>query len=145
MARMVTRRRIGCRYRRRLAVNPKSTTMAQEIWLICGSRDFADNRMFGDAMRRLVRERGMPECIIHGGQRGADTMAENWCKDMEVDCLRVPGKFTTLGKKAGPIRNNRMIKRWMRPDFVVAFPGGKGTANMVAQASTMGIEVLMIT
>jgi UDP-N-acetylmuramoylalanine-D-glutamate ligase len=30
-----------------------------------------------------------------------------------------------------------------RPDLVVAFPGGKGTANMVAQARAAGIRVFM--
>lgn len=37
------------------------------------------------------------------------------------------------GKAAGPIRNGIMLRDG-KPDMVVAFPGGRGTANMVDQA-----------
>jgi UDP-N-acetylmuramoylalanine-D-glutamate ligase len=29
-----------------------------------------------------------------------------------------------------------------KPDLVVAFPGGRGTANMVEQAKQAGVEVI---
>jgi len=48
-----------------------------------------------------------------------------------------------LGKKAGPLRNQRMIDEG-RPDLVVAFPGGKGTADMVRRAEAAGVKVLKI-
>jgi hypothetical protein len=32
-----------------------------------------------------------------------------------------------------------------KPDLVVAFEGGKGTANMIAQATDAGIRVLLAT
>jgi hypothetical protein len=31
-----------------------------------------------------------------------------------------------------------------KPDLVVAFPGGRGTANMIEQARKAGVEVLEI-
>ncbi len=44
------------------------------------------------------------------------------------------------GRAAGPIRNARMIAEG-RPDLVIAFPGGRGTADMVSRARKAGIEV----
>lgn len=48
-----------------------------------------------------------------------------------------------LGRKAGPIRNQRMLDEG-KPDLVVAFPGDKGTADMVRRARTASLEVLEI-
>jgi len=44
------------------------------------------------------------------------------------------------GKRAGPIRNQRMLEEG-QPDLIVAFPGGHGTADMVRRARQAGIEV----
>jgi hypothetical protein len=38
------------------------------------------------------------------------------------------------------IRNTQMLAEG-RPDGVVAFPGGRGTANMVRQAAAAGLGV----
>jgi hypothetical protein len=32
-----------------------------------------------------------------------------------------------------------------KPDFVVAFPGGRGTANMIMQARQAGVPVVELT
>jgi hypothetical protein len=44
---------------------------------------------------------------------------------------------------AGPIRNQRMLVEG-KPDLVVAFPGGKGTAGMVTLARNAGVDVIMV-
>ena len=43
-----------------------------------------------------------------------------------------------FGRAAGPIRNAQMLREG-KPDLVVAFPGGRGTANMVAQAKARAL------
>ena len=48
------------------------------------------------------------------------------------------------GKAAGPIRNKQMLDEG-KPDLVVAFEGGKGTANMIAQAEAAGVRVFRAT
>ena len=48
-----------------------------------------------------------------------------------------------LGRKAGPIRNQRMLVEG-KPDLVVAFPGGKGTAGMVTLARNASVEVIVV-
>lgn len=47
------------------------------------------------------------------------------------------------GKKAGPIRNAFMLKD-SRPDVLVKFPGGAGTANMVLLAFHAGLRVIEV-
>jgi hypothetical protein len=44
---------------------------------------------------------------------------------------------------AGPIRNARMLEEG-KPDIVIAFPGGRGTANMIEQAHAAGVEVVQV-
>jgi hypothetical protein len=51
-------------------------------------------------------------------------------------------EWESLGRKAGPIRNQRMLTEG-KPALVVAFPGGKGTANMVAQARATNVRVFI--
>jgi hypothetical protein len=71
--------------------------------------------------------------LIAGGARGADTLAAQWAEDRGIQ----PGQ----GRKAGPLRYNRMLDEG-HSDLVVAFPGGKGTAGMMALSRKAGIEVI---
>lgn len=112
-------------------------------WLICGGRDFADAAMFNAAMGDLIRVKGCPSVIIHGGAPGADRFAEAWAERMAVSRHRFPAQWDKHGKAAGPIRNQAMIDKG-RPHFVIAFPGGSGTADMVRRAREAGIDVAEI-
>jgi hypothetical protein len=55
----------------------------------------------------------------------------------------MPADWNTLGRAAGPIRNGRMLRDGL-PDAVIAFAGGIGTANLVAQARAAGVTVYEI-
>ena len=44
-----------------------------------------------------------------------------------------PADWAKHGKAAGPIRNAEMLTEFL-PDYIVAFPGGKGTADMLRKA-----------
>jgi hypothetical protein len=48
------------------------------------------------------------------------------------------------GNKAGPIRNATMLAMKPPVKLVVAFPGGSGTADMVAKAKAAGLEVMEV-
>jgi hypothetical protein len=54
-------------------------------------------------------------------------------------CTGLMGK--AWAGKAGPIRKQQMLDEG-KPDLVVAFPGGRGTAHMVRIARAAGIEVI---
>ena len=55
--------------------------------------------------------------------------------------LLVPAEWALHGKKAGYLRNEKML-RMGKPDLVVAFPGGVGTAMMVDLAKKKGLRVI---
>ena len=114
-----------------------------ETWLICGGRDFADQAMFDDVMSRLLGMWGCPEKIIHGAAKGADSMAAAWADRMAIPSIAVRADWQLHGKAAGPRRNEEMLVRH-KPKRVIAFPGGVGTADIVARAKTRHGEVDVI-
>lgn len=104
-----------------------------ETWLICGGRDFADQIMFDDVMVRLLGMFGCPEKVVHGAAKGADAMADEWAHRMAIEAIACPADWEAHGRAAGPLRNAWMLTNY-QPKRVVAFPGGRGTANMVSTA-----------
>lgn len=105
-----------------------------QTWLICGGRNFDDRAMFDAVMSDLLNLYGCPSRIIHGAARGADSLAAAWADRMAIDCQPFPADWRAHGKKAGPIRNQQMLDEG-KPHAVVAFPGGRGTADMVRRAN----------
>lgn len=121
----------------------KAIPINHQTWLVCGGRDFDDDVMFQSAMSDLVRLRGMPSTIIHGAARGADTLADEWAKRHALRVRAFPANWRKHGRAAGPIRNQQMLDEG-RPYLVVAFPGGRGTVDMVRRARDAGIDVVEI-
>ena len=103
--------------------------------LVCGGRDYADQQHVNASLLMFK-----PCVIIQGGARGADKLAETWANESQLPCVRHPAEWTTYGKSAGPIRNQAMLDMW-QPDIVLAFPGGRGTADMVERAGKQGFDV----
>lgn len=108
--------------------------------LVCGGRDYDDREAVDQTLDRLHAERGIA-CIIAGAARGADTLAAAWATDRGIALLEFPADWKTQGRAAGPIRNQRMLEEGA-PSYVVAFPGGRGTADMVRRAEGAGLTVL---
>lgn len=105
--------------------------------LVCGGRDFANEEMFEVNMNRLDEDRKIT-CIIEGGATGADTMAREWAERNGRNREQYP--MGPGGGLAGPIRNRAMLDKG-KPDKVLAFPGGRGTMDMVGQARWFGVPV----
>lgn len=106
--------------------------------LVCGGRDFADELNLFRTLDYLHRHR--IACVIHGAARGADSLAGKWAREQGVPCRSFPADWNRHGRAAGAIRNQQMLDEG-RPDLVVAFPGGRGTADMVRRAKAAGIPV----
>lgn len=66
-------------------------------------------------------------------------MAHKWAMSRKIACSIHPANWSLWGKAAGPIRNHEMLLE--NPDVVVAFPGGRGTEDMVNRAYRAGILV----
>jgi hypothetical protein len=104
-----------------------------ETWLICGGRDFTDKVMFQEAMSEIITRFGVPLKVVHGGYRGADTLADDWARSLAIEAVPVKAEWTKYGPGAGPVRNQKMLDDH-RPNKVIAFPGHDGTADMVRRA-----------
>jgi len=111
--------------------------------LVCGGRDFNDTLMVYRTLD-LIHRANMIDVLIEGNASGADRMGGYWARKNRVDNLKFPADWKAHGRAAGPIRNMKMLAEG-EPDLVVAFPGGKGTADMKRQAIAAGVEVLEIT
>lgn len=103
--------------------------------LVCGGRDFNDWFLFNQAMDKLPKK---PTLIIHGDARGADTMAKQWGLTHGIYPVGIPALWKIYDKKAGGHRNAAMVFI-MKPDYVLALPGGTGTQDMVDKATETGI------
>lgn len=112
--------------------------------IVCGGRDFADTTAVWGALDTLW-QKAPHDCmvVIQGGARGADQIAREWCVSRQVQYDNFPADWETHGKAAGPIRNQRMIDKG-QPDLVMAFPGGRGTADMVRRSRAAGIDVVEV-
>lgn len=113
--------------------------------LVCGGRDYGrsveqERRIF--SVLNAQHALNPITLVIQGGARGADSVAGLWADANSIDCLRVPAKWDLHGRGAGPIRNARMLD--YKPKLVIAFPGSRGTANMIRQAKESGIVVAVI-
>lgn len=109
------------------------------IFLICGGRDYDDGPAIARALDALHAKCGITR-IIEGGALGVDAHARMWAQVRGIDVRTFYADWQTHGRRAGPLRNARMLDEG-RPDGVVAFPGGRGTADMIRQALTAGLKV----
>ena len=107
--------------------------------LVCGGRGYPADKVF--AWLDAYPDKSKISTIIHGGANGADRAAGQWGMFEGVDVVVCLADWKGLGPSAGPRRNQRMIDE-ESPEIVIAFPGGRGTSDMVRRAKKAGIEVL---
>jgi hypothetical protein len=72
--------------------------------------------------------------------QGADQLAYEWASAHGVPRQAFPARWTTYRRAAGPIRNGQMLAEG-EPRWVIAFPGGRGTADMIRRARAAGYIV----
>jgi len=109
--------------------------------LVCGGRDFSDRKLPCDTLDALAREHDdQTLCVVHGMADGADALAGEWARSTGHWQMCVRAMWEEHGKKAGPLRNQRMLDE-AKPHLVLAFPGGRGTADLVRRAEAAGVPV----
>lgn len=112
------------------------------IVLVCGGRDYNDAHRVGYALDHYRKHYGDFSKVIHGAARGADSLAGAWAFARGIAVQEFPADWNTHGRSAGHKRNRRMLEEG-HPDLVVAFPGGRGTLNMIDQACRADVPVLV--
>jgi hypothetical protein len=80
------------------------------------------------------------EAVIHGGARGVDSYANEWALEYGVPVSVFLADWSTRGRAAGPIRNQRMLEDG-RPSHFAAFWDGEsaGTLDMIRRCVKAGI------
>lgn len=109
---------------------------------VCGGRGYADREKIFATLDRVHALRVIYK-LIHGNCSVVDKIAAEWARARGVQVVCVPADWKTHGRAAGPIRNKFMCT--LKPNGVVAFPGGNGTADMKDQARKAGIPVMEIS
>jgi hypothetical protein len=112
--------------------------------LVCGGRLYNDRPHIFTTLTQLNRELGPFTTLIHGAASGTDTEAMCWAHLVaNIPDTPYPANWKMYGRSAGHIRNKQMLTEG-KPSLVIAFPGGRGTANMIKQAQAASIEVIVI-
>ena len=107
--------------------------------IVCGGRNYRDSARVADILGRIHKAQGLTS-VIQGAADGADRLAAEWAWENKISVCSYPADWDKHGKAAGPMRNQEMVDD-ARADCVVAFPGGKGTADMVRRARKAGLTV----
>lgn len=112
------------------------------VLIVCGGRDYNDRAKAFHTLDRIHAKRPIVR-IVEGGASGADSIAREWANSHGVECRTFHADWTAHGKAAGPMRNQLMLDSEV--DGVLAFPGGRGTADMVSRARSWGVTVMEVT
>lgn len=115
------------------------------ITVIAGSRHFTDKELFNKGMDSVpfVNEISL---VIHGDALGADKLADIWAKGRGIPVKRFPvtkEEWEALGKRAGPLRNIRMINE---ADAYIGFWDGisRGTKQGIEYATKLQRRVAVV-
>lgn len=126
--------------------------------LVCGGRNYGKrwdgaewvedkgqvNRLWKvlDKALEAATLAGRTFTLVHGGASGADSLAGLWAsmRKERVTVRVYEADWKTHGRAAGPIRNKQMLDEG-KPNAVIAFPGGAGTANMIQQGKRVGVPI----
>lgn len=106
---------------------------------VSGSRDFPDRDRVFAALDAFKAEYPFDR-MFAGGTRGVDRFAEEWALLHQVPCTVVPAQWDTFGKRAGHMRNIRMLEQ---SDALLAIFDvlTAGTKHAVTHAFRMGLTV----
>jgi ribulose 1,5-bisphosphate synthetase/thiazole synthase len=116
--------------------------MSERI-LVCGSREWKNFQIIKKFLESLEKD----TIIIHGGCRGADSIAGYIAKQLGLEVIVYKANWEIDGKSAGTKRNQKMLDEG-QPTKVVAFhediENSKGTKDMVTRAKNSNLQVEII-
>jgi hypothetical protein len=115
--------------------------------VVCGGRDFADAALLEAKLDLYCGALGRLVLVTGACPRGADALAERWAHARRHVVRRYHADWT-LGKVAGPLRNEEMCREVavVEDRFSVAFWDGKsrGTKNCIDCLRTYGIPLKIV-
>lgn len=106
--------------------------------IVTGSRGWMNR----EAVERILTN-ACPSLVVQGGARGADRIAKEWAKANDVECRQFDANWNQYGKRAGMMRNVRMLEAYPEAT-VLAFPlAGPGTRGCSREARLRGMRVFV--
>jgi hypothetical protein len=125
-------------------MTPDELTVAESLRvLVTGGRGYADAETMERVLNRIHGSKPIA-VIIEGGAEGADRLARAWATwRSNGEMYYVDRSIDGPWPAAGPRRNSRMLADG-KPDLGVAFPGGKGTADMVRKLTAAKIGIVFV-
>lgn len=105
---------------------------------VTGGRDYRGWDDVCAALEAVMTKHG-PFVLVQGAATGADALAARWAGLVPLQVDPFPADWDKYGLGAGPLRNQAMVDSGL--DGLVAFPGGRGTADMVRRARKAGVPV----
>jgi hypothetical protein len=102
--------------------------------MVCGSRGWTDEQAIADVLILLASD----TVVMLGGAKGADAIALRIAKFLPLSILMYLPAWDVEGKRAGILRNLRMLDD--HPDEIHAFWDGKsrGTRHVIDEATRRG-------
>lgn len=110
--------------------------------VICGGRDFRDWDYL-EKVCDMFHTNFRITAVAHGGARGADELGGAWAGNRGLPVTVFKADWNRHGPSAGPIRNRRMLDEF-KPNYVLAFKGGRGTADCVKAALERNINIALL-
>lgn len=120
--------------------------------LVVGSRTFTDYSLMCEKLDKLLSRYNslcVPICIVSGGARGADALAERYAKEHNYQLEVFHADWNKYGKSAGYRRNREMhryISQMNRSCGCVAFWDGqsRGTAHNFQLAEEFDVPLRIV-
>ena len=96
--------------------------------LITGSRDWNDEKTIIEAIIELHEKYSEKKVLVHGGCKGADTIGATTASSLGWTVIAELPDWS-LGKKAGPLRNQKMIDKY-KPKIALIFNKNNSRGTM---------------
>lgn len=117
--------------------------------IFCGSIHFPYKEIVKDEIVRLQREaRRLHErlLIIHGGEYGPETVAQEYCRHLGIDTM-IQERVAVRGEQSY-FRRNELMLNYHKPDLVICFALSFKectiTSDMIKRANEKGYKVKSI-
>ncbi|MGG5599594.1 DUF2493 domain-containing protein [Myroides sp. C8-3] len=111
---------------------------------IIGSRKFTDFQLLNTTVTTYCKANNIvPITIVSGGAKGADTLAEQFAKEHDLEMKIFHPEWERLGRQACSARNTQIVAY---ADFIFAFWDGTspGTKDSITKAEQMGKKLIVI-
>lgn len=121
---------------------PKAGELHNIVVVVTGGRNYHNWMVTYRTLDRVHRLRTI-KMLVSGMAPGLDSMAATWARQRGVPLIEAPADWKRFGKAAGVLRNEAMLVDH-EPQVCIAFPGGRGTADMVRRVKARGIPLLQV-